>query len=141
MHITYPNKYILSRIPLFRHDELSTSLRSASRRCTLKSFFAVVANRFICKTRSESTYLSHWDPPTPGKHEHSPVIALHDWLTEPPALHEQPEKVNKQASFSCDTNIIMYRLQLIFIHRDVKFKIASKLMNQSWKAFSKIYST
>ena len=43
-------------------------------------------------------YLSHWDPPTPGKQEHSPVIALHDWLTEPPTLHEQPVKIIKKGS-------------------------------------------
>ena len=59
-----------------------------------KNFFALVTNRLIA--RLESAYLSHWDPPTPGKHEHSPVIALHDWLTEPPALHEQPAKIIKQ---------------------------------------------
>ena len=43
-------------------------------------------------------YLSHWDPPTPGKQAQSPVIALHDWLTEPPTLHEQPVKQIKQES-------------------------------------------
>ena len=44
------------------------------------------------------TNLSHWAPPTPRKQVQAPVISLHEGLTDPPALHEQPEKLLKESA-------------------------------------------
>ena len=70
----------------------------------------------------ESTNLSHWPPPTPGKHEHSPVIALHEGLTEPPTLHEQPETTER------DTNTSYKLFELLSTGKGFHCNVRSEIM-------------